>query len=426
MKLFLNATIPTSSAALKRVNVLFDQTIIKISKELIETEEPVETIDLEGKLLLPGAVDIHSHLLGPIQSSSNDLQDATKIALSGGWTTLAEMSYLNEEPIFETSRLESLKALCNEHSYCDLAFWGNVDIDDYPYHSEAAQELWANGVVGLLLMNPSVNDAITDISFTEIMDLFLDIYDSDTSFSYQGYDLKESKQYSSAAQLSAIKKLLRRMQENPIHLPRVVDYDTIEFINGISKRSDISFALNVLDLMHIFSDVKRPDTLPLNLTERLPELLELFRLNKIYILSNHAVLPSQAGSLPGIYSGVDCSLMRYSYLWALSELWKKRKYTLHSCVKMTSENPAKRLGIYPQKGCIDIDSDADFVIYDPNLSTQTDIVTQSGETLELTGAFTSIWIRGEEVSSPNGLIRKGSFVPRTHSPKRRHNNNTWI
>ncbi len=426
MKLFVNAYIPTTSAALKKVNVLFDKTIIKISKETIETEEPAEVIDLEGKLLLPGAVDIHSHLLSAMKTYPEDLAIASKAAISGGWTTMAEMSYLCDEPIFDSYRLKNFQEICNSHSFCDIALWGNVDIDDYPYHSEAAQELWAKGVVGLLLMNPSINDAISDISYTEIMDLFLDIYDSDTSFAYQGYDLEESKRYSSEAQLSAIKKLLRRMQENPIHLPRITDFATIEFINGISKRSDISFALGINDLMHILSGTERSSELPLDLEERLPELLELFRLNKIYIISNHATVKSSQDNLPDIFSGVDSSMMQYSYLWALSELWKKRKYTLHSCIKMTSENPAKRLGIYPQKGCIDIDSDADFVIYDPNQTTNTDIKLLAGGNLELSGAFTSVWIRGEEVFTDQAQTRTGSFVHRTHSPKRRHNSTTWI
>ncbi|MDZ4121304.1 MAG: amidohydrolase family protein, partial [Candidatus Cloacimonadaceae bacterium] len=301
-----------------------------------------------------------------------------------------------------------------------------VDIDDYPYHSEAAQDLWARGVVGLVLMNPSINPAISDISYTEIMDLFLDIYDSDTSFAYQGFDLQEAKHYNAISQASAIKKLLRRMQENPIHFPRVTHYDNIEFINGISKRSDISFSLNINDLMHILCGVKRDGTLELNLTERLPELLELFRMNKIYILSNNAIMEPLPEDVSEVYGGSDISTMQYSYLWILSELWKKRKYTLHSCIKMSSENPAKRLGIYPQKGCLDAGSDADFVIYDPSAVTITPYETADSGPLQLSGAIKSVYIKGMEVYDGKDFKRNGGWLFRTHSPKRRHNNTTWI
>lgn len=423
MKLFTNANIPTSSAALKRVNVLFDKTIIKISKDPIETEEPVETIDLEGKLLLPGAVDMHCHLLGDMSSYPSRLEDVTRSALKGGWTSLADLSYVADPPLFDAHCLEQILPLIDAHSYCDIALWGHVDIDDYPYHSEAAQELWSKGVVGLLLMNPSINDNISDISYTEIMDLFLDIYDSDTSFAYQGFDVEHSRTFNSGAQLSAIKKLLRRMQENPIHIPRVLDFDVLEFINGVSKRSDISYSLCFSDLMHLLSetDTQNPE-LPLNFSERITDLLELFRTNKIYTLSNNSGYP-EAGS---IYAGNPAQLMQYSYLWTLSELWKKRKYTLHSCIKMSSENPAKRLGIYPQKGCLEIDSDADMVIYDASQTTDTGIPTASGESLQLTGAFSSVWLRGQEVYKDGVYLRKGQFLARSNSPKRRHNSITWI
>ncbi len=426
MKLFINANIPTTSAALKRVNVLFDKVIVKISKDTIETEEPVETIDLEGAILLPGAVDVHSHILNELDQYPAQIETVTKAALSGGWTTLAEMSYTADTPIFGARALNNLKSVYREHSYCDMAVWGHVDIDDYPYHSEAAQDLWAKGVVGLLLMNPSINPEISDISYTEIMDLFLDIYDSDTSFAYQGYDLEESKTYSSASQISAIKKILRRMQENPIHLPRIADFEIIEFINSISKRSDISFSLCIYDLMHLLSGTVRDCPLELKLSERLVDLLELFRTNKIYMLSNNLSSQLAEPDIPEIFSGTDPRLLKYSYLWVLSELWKKRKYSLHSCIKMTSENAAKRMGIYPQKGSIDIDSDADFVIYDPNQTTKTDIALEDGSLMELSGAIKSVWIRGEEVYNGKVQKQKGEFVHRTNSPKRRHNNTTWV
>lgn len=419
MKLFINASLPTSSAAMKRVNVLFDKQIIKISADDIHSEEDPEIIDLKGKILLPGAIDAHSHMLGASNDFPDTLPKITKCALKGGWTTLAEMSFHTEEPIFESYHLKDAIKRIEGKVYTDMAFWAHVDVNDYPYYAESAQELWNNGVVGILLMTPSPNDDITAMTFTEIMDLFMDIYESDTEFAFQGFDVDTHSEYSFAAQMDGIKKILRRMQENPIHIPRISSYQTIEFINTISKRSDISFAMNMADLMHLLDPEHFSAQWNTDFAEYQTELWELLRTNKIYLLSNSC---TEIDTPWEQFRGNPPELMEYSYLWVLSELWKKRKVPLATCLKMLSENPAKRLGIYPQKGCLDAGADADFMVYDPN--GQTAIVSPEGKPLELAGAIDQVWLRGC-LQTPDSHAG-GQFVARTKGPKRRHNNHTWI
>jgi len=419
MKLFTNASLPTSSAALKKVNVLFDRSIIKISADEIVSEEEPEIIDLKGKILLPGAVEAHSHIIDSKKSMKDKLTLAGKAAIKGGWTTLAEMSYHTEEPIFETYNLKDLIKKLKGVIYTDMAFWAHVDVNDYPYYAESAQELWAKGVVGILLMTPSPNDAINAMSFTEIMDLFMDIYESDTEFAFQGFDVDSYSEYSYSSQMDGIKKVLRRMQENPIHIPRVSSFQIIEFINSISKRSDISFALNMTDLMHLLEPQAFPVRWQTDFADFQNEIFDLLRTNKIYMLSN---CPGNENFPDELFRGNPVEQMEYSYLWVLSELWKKRKVPLATCLKMLSENPAKRLGIYPQKGCLNAGSDADFVIYNPNLTTS--IASPNGTPIELAGAFEQVWLKGQLQSSKPSP--KGEFIARSKSPKRRHNNSTWI
>lgn len=419
MKLFINASLPTSSTALKRVNMLFDQQIKKISADEIETEEEPEIIDLKGRILLPGAIDIHSHLWGKKKSLAGDLAKATKSAIKGGWTTLAEMSYHTEMPIFDSSDLKKCISAMKGNIYTDMALWAHVDVTDYPYYAESAQELWAKGVVGISLMTPTPNEDIAEMNFTEIMDLFMDIYESDTEFSFQGYDVDNHDFYTFDSQRDGIKKILRRMQENPIHIPRVSSYLTIEFINTISKRSDISFAINMMDMMGWLAPQAFSSPWACDFHEHHDLLYELLRTKKFYLLSNSC---SEIPAEDELFAGNDPELMEYSYLWVLSELWKARKIPLSVCIKMTSENPAKRLGIYPHKGRIDVGSDADFVVYNPEATTT--ITSPKGVQLELQGAIESVWLRGQK-QEPDGKPR-GEFVIRKNSPKRRHNKSSWV
>lgn len=422
MKLFANAALPTSSAALKRVNVLFDETIIKISADEIVSEDITQVIDLRGNILLPGAVDPHSHIITE-QDPAKSLARVSKAALSGGWTTLAELSFLNPRPVFNLADLKRLRGQIDQASHVDMAVWGNVDITDYPYHAEAAQELWANGVVGIALTNPSPNPAIQALSFTEIMDLFMDIYESDTAFAFQGYDSETAATFSFDAQSDAIKKLLRRMQENPIHITRVNAYPTIEFINSVHKRSDLSFAMCVADMMLLFSQIDSGQQM--DLVDFQLELFELLRTNKIYLLSNNVEPASVPAGLDEAFRGSSEKLLPWSYLWLLSEFWKKRKIPLATVIKMTSENAAKRLGLYPVKGCIEAGSDADFVIYDPHATTS--FTAPDGSSHSLEGSLESVWLRGKKVVNKGKVApATGKALSRSTNPKRRHNNTTWI
>jgi predicted amidohydrolase len=154
-------------------------------------------------------------------------------------------------------------------------------------------------------------------------------------------------------------------------------------------------------------------------------LYELLGTKKIYLISNCSATPAKNADYCELFKGTKPEIFGYSYLWVLSELWKKRKVNLATCIKMTSENAAKRLGIYPQKGCLEAGSDADFVLYNPEVNTI--IKTSKAKETELTGSFESIYIKGTKVAG-NGFksLRKGSYIARSSNPKRRHNNTTWI
>ena len=50
-----------------------------------------ETIDAAGKLLLPGAIDIHFHCRAPAYPQRGDFATETRAAAAGGVTTVFEM-----------------------------------------------------------------------------------------------------------------------------------------------------------------------------------------------------------------------------------------------------------------------------------------------------------------------------------------------
>jgi len=105
-----------------------------------------------------------------------------------------------------------------------------------------------------------------------------------------------------------------------------------------------------------------------------------------------------------------------------SEGVDKGKITLNKYVEVACTNPAKIFGMFPRKGTIAVDSDADIIIFDPNekhtLSAKTHHmnVDYSGyEGWDVTGKVKTVVLRGQVAIADNKcLLQKGygKFVKR--------------
>jgi dihydropyrimidinase len=89
-----------------------------------------------------------------------------------------------------------------------------------------------------------------------------------------------------------------------------------------------------------------------------------------------------------------------------SEGVKKGRISLNQFVDLTSTRAAKLFGLFPQKGTIAIGSDADIVIFDPNVERV--ISAQSHHMAVDYNAFEGIKVTGEPVS----VMSRGEFVVR--------------
>jgi dihydropyrimidinase len=82
----------------------------------------------------------------------------------------------------------------------------------------------------------------------------------------------------------------------------------------------------------------------------------------------------------------------------------KRNISLKRWIELCATRPAKLFGLYPQKGTIDIESDADLVIWDPNKK-----VTLSAKTHHMNVDYNLY--EGYEISgSPEIVISNGEVI----------------
>lgn len=94
--LIKNANIIVKDNELKNVNVLIEDTII-VSLDT-EVKEADLVIDLKGKLLLPGLVDVHVHLREPGFTHKETIKTGSEAAAKGGFTTICAMPNTNPVP----------------------------------------------------------------------------------------------------------------------------------------------------------------------------------------------------------------------------------------------------------------------------------------------------------------------------------------
>ncbi|MGI5354113.1 dihydroorotase [Streptomyces sp. CA-252508] len=84
-------------------------------------------VEAEGWILLPGLVDLHTHLREPGREDSETVLTGTRAAASGGFTAVFAMA--NTFPVADTAGVvEQVYRLGQEHGYCDVQPIGAVTV----------------------------------------------------------------------------------------------------------------------------------------------------------------------------------------------------------------------------------------------------------------------------------------------------------
>ena len=86
----------------EKLDILVEDGIVqKVDKNVVDEE--AEIVDVSGKVLVPGLIDMHTHLREPGQEANEDFLSGSKAAAAGGFTTVATMP--NTSPVVDTAAL---------------------------------------------------------------------------------------------------------------------------------------------------------------------------------------------------------------------------------------------------------------------------------------------------------------------------------
>ena len=123
-KIIRNGHIVTHSDVFEADLAIEDGKIAAIGQNLGEAKE---TIDAEGKFVMPGCIDPHVHM-GIFLDYEGDVKSETAAAAAGGTTTIIQ--YLigkeSQEEVYNT-----MKAPISKLASCDVAFHGVLLFDSH-------------------------------------------------------------------------------------------------------------------------------------------------------------------------------------------------------------------------------------------------------------------------------------------------------
>lgn len=86
----------------EQADILVENGSISEVSEDIDASD-AEIIDVTGKILVPGLIDMHTHLREPGQEAKEDFQSGSMAAAAGGFTTVATMP--NTSPVVDNAAL---------------------------------------------------------------------------------------------------------------------------------------------------------------------------------------------------------------------------------------------------------------------------------------------------------------------------------
>lgn len=385
--LIKNGTVVLSDRNLNADVAIKDGKVAAVGKRGSFTEAG-ETIDVAGKYVLPGIIDIHCHFRDPGMTQKEDFSTGTMSAAFGGVTTIFDMP--NTAPPVATSEIMAKKIEAIEKkAYVDFCLWGTVVGNDISH----IQELADNGVVGFKIFIgettgslPSPEEGALFEAFKLIREtgLRVGIHAEDRGFvnyftnkfkqenknDYQSFDYARGN----TAEALAIARLLviSKAAGNKLH---IVHMSTKEGVNLVSlaraQGVDVSaetcpqyLVLQSEDFDKIGQIIKVYP--PVRYKEDIEVLWKAIHEGTVQIIaSDHAphVTEEKLGpkNIWDVPAGV--SVVESSVAVMLNEI-NKGRMTLNEYVKATSENPARLFNLYPRKGSIQVGSDADITIVD--------------------------------------------------------------
>jgi dihydropyrimidinase len=442
--LISNGTIVTTEGSSVADVLVDDETIALIGADLggagITADE---TIDASGKYVIPGAIDVHTHMELPFGGTfaKDTFETGTRAAAFGGTTTIVDFAVQSRGASLREG-LDAWHAKAEGNAVADYGFHMIMsDVNDetlkemdqlvaegvpdfklftaYPgvFYSDdgaifrAMQQTAKNG--GLIMMHAENGIAIDIVANQTAESGMTEPY-------YHGvarYSIFEGEATNRVIRLAEAAGV-------PVYIVHLSSRDALNEVRAARDRGAMAFAetcpqylfLSLEDMKNGFEGAKFVCSPPLRPKDHWDDLWTgLIKDDLQLVATDHCPFDFEGqkelgrgdfrkvpNGLPGVEDRVD--LLHDGGVVG-------GRITLERWVELISTAPARLFGMYPRKGTVSVGADADLVVYDPNrrrtISARThhmDVDYSCYEGREVQGASDVVLSRGSVI------VRNGEFT----------------
>ena len=397
--LITNGLVVTAEGSTAADVLIEDETIAAIGSDLGATAPAAdETIDAAGRYVIPGGIDVHTHMELPFGGTfaKDTFETGTRAAAFGRTTTIVDFAVQSRGRSLREG-LDAWHAKAEGNAVADYGFHMIMsDVNDdtlaemdqlvaegvpdfklftaYPgvFYSDdgaifrAMQRTAKNG--GLIMMHAENGMAIDVVAAGEVAAGHTDPYFHGVA-RYPIFEGEATNRVIRLAEAAGV----------PVYIVHLSARDALDEVRAARDRGAMTFAetcpqylfLSLDDMKHGFEGAKFVCSPPLRPADHHDELWRgLLKDDLQLVATDHCPFDFHGqkdlgkgdfrkipNGLPGVEDRVDLLHDGGVVGGRISrERW----------VEIISSAPAKLFGMYPQKGAIAVGSDADVVVYDPN------------------------------------------------------------
>ncbi len=366
----------------------------------LKPEEKTEVVDAKGKLVLPGAIDGHTHLAMPFGGtiSSDDYFTGTKSAACGGTTTVFDFALQGQgEKMVDT--IKRRDALAAPDAAIDYSFHVGVTdvttdelldsmeetvkygipsfkvfmvydfgVDDGSFYKVLQKAAKIGALVGVHAENRDVNNVLVAQYLSEGK--------TDAWWHY----MAKNEDVEGEADVRAIN--LAKMAGTSLYIVHLANKQGMDAVTQARNEGYPIFAETCPQYLHFTSEVYKRKRArdyvcspPMKGKASQNALWNGIKNGNITtIATDHCPFTKaekdwgikQKDGKPGNFTTIPngCAGIENMYPYVLSEA-NKGRITFNKAVELCSTNPAKLFGLDYAKGALEVGLDADIVLYDP-------------------------------------------------------------